>query len=136
MKNFTKSLLIKGLILISLAFVVNLANAMEINQYTGGRGLHELSDVEIMQLLDHLLAQEVQVRPGGGRGPIVQQSSPTGDDTGATDVPIAVEPETPLSPADLLWQVNLEAVRGYLKDKRAAEYAIKNKSEYKQNNTN
>jgi len=72
MKNFTKSLLIKGVLLISLAFVLNLTNAMEINQYKGIGGLHELSDQEIMRLLDQLLVEEEEVRPSGRHGPIVQ----------------------------------------------------------------
>ena len=134
MKNFTKSLLIKGVLLISLAFVLNLTNAMEINQYKGIGGLHELSDQEIMRLLDQLLVEEEEVRPSGRHGPIVQQVDPTaGSDPG---IPVAAETERPLSPAELKWQVNLEAVRAYLSDKRAAQDAIINGSKYKQNGTN
>ena len=137
MKNITKSLLIKGVLLISLAFVINLANAMEINQYTGNIGLQELSDQQIMQLLDLLLAQEDEMRPSGRHGPIVQQEDPAAEsDTGTTEDPVAAETERPLSPAEIKWQENLEAVKNYLLDKRAAEDKSNGITKYKQNDTN
>ena len=44
MINFSRSLLAKSIVFISLGFVINLTNAMSINTLTGGRNMHELSD--------------------------------------------------------------------------------------------
>ena len=85
-----------------------------------------------MHVLDVPMAEEAQIESRRRHGPIVQQD-PSAAAGGNPEEP---EPVIPLSPAEAKWLTNLEIVRTYLKNKRAAEYAVLNGGAYKTNGTN